>query len=71
MNTGPKSLIIAIGCAGWGPYQLESEIRQNAWLTGPISEDILFDISAEARWEESLRKMGIDPTLLLDTAGHA
>lgn len=68
---GPESYIIALGCAGWGPGQLESEIKQNAWLTSPIFEDIIFEMPVETRWEGALKKMGIDPALLLDTAGHA
>ena len=71
MGIGPKSFIIALGCAGWGPGQLESEIKQNAWLTSPIFEEVIFDMPIETRWEEVMRKMGIDPALLLDTAGHA
>lgn len=71
MGRGPRSMMIALGCAGWGPEQLESEIRQNAWLTCPVAEEILFDTPVEAQWEESLRKMGIDPVLLSNTAGHA
>ncbi|OQX26810.1 MAG: hypothetical protein BWK80_08505 [Desulfobacteraceae bacterium IS3] len=71
LEKGPESWIIALGCAGWGPYQLESEIRQNSWLTCPVSEDIIFDISVEARWEAAVRKMGIDPSFLSDTAGNA
>lgn len=68
---GPKSFIISLGCAGWGPGQLESELKQNAWLTGPAIEDVIFDIPFEMRWQEAVRKMGIDPTLLTDTVGHA
>jgi len=71
MGRGPQSMMIALGCAGWGPEQLESEIKQNAWLTCPVTEEILFDTPVEAQWEEALRKMGIDPALLSDTAGHA
>ncbi len=71
MGRGPESLIIILGCAGWGPYQLESEIRQNSWLTCSVSEDIIFDISVDVRWKEAVRKMGIDPDLLSNTAGHA
>jgi len=71
MGRGPKSFIIALGCAGWGPGQLESEIKQNAWLTSPVFEDIIFEIPIEARWEGALKKIGVEPALLLDTAGHA
>lgn len=68
---GPQSYMIALGCAGWGPDQLESEIRQNAWLTCSISDEIIFKTSVESRWEQTAKKMGIDPVLLSLKAGHA
>ena len=68
---GPESFIIALGCAGWGPNQLESEIRQNAWLTFPALNEIIFNVSVETRWAEAVKRMGIDPNLLSDRAGNA
>lgn len=68
---GPKSFLISLGCAGWGPGQLESELSQNAWLTGPALEEVIFDIPSDVRWQEAVKKMGIDPALLSGTAGHA
>jgi len=50
---------------------LESEITQNAWLTGPVSDDVIFEISEDKRWDAAVKKMGIDPALLSNTAGHA
>ena len=71
MGRGPQSFIIALGCAGWGPGQLESEIKENSWLTSPVFEEIIFEIPIEIRWEEAMKKMGVDPALLLDKSGHA
>lgn len=71
MGRGPHSYIIALGCAGWGPDQLEHEIKENAWLTFPIYEENIFELPVEVRWEEAVRKMGIDPTLLSNASGHA
>ena len=68
---GPKSFIVALGCAGWGPGQLESEIKENVWLTSPVFEEILFDMPIEERWEEAIKKVGVDPAMLLNTSGHA
>jgi putative transcriptional regulator len=68
---GPQAFIIALGCAGWGPGQLESEIRSNSWMTGPYSEEIAFQMEVDRRWEAAMRGIGIDPALLSDTAGHA
>ena len=71
VSDGPQSFIIALGCAGWGPGQLESEIRSNAWITGPYAASIAFQTEVEGRWEAAMKKIGIDPTLLSDIPGHA
>lgn len=71
MGTGPQAFIIALGCAGWGPGQLDSEIRENVWLTVRASEEILFEAPVESRWEAAMRKVGINPLLLSGKAGRA
>jgi len=71
LGQGPDSFILALGCAGWGPGQLESEIMANAWLTCPIDETILFETPVEKRWDRAARLLGIDISLLGDTVGHA
>ncbi|HUV50002.1 MAG TPA: YqgE/AlgH family protein [Anaerolineae bacterium] len=71
MGEGPEACIVSVGCAGWGEGQLESEIKENVWLTCPISEKIIFEIPGEYMWEEAVKKMGIDPGKLSDIAGHA
>ncbi|UCD87860.1 MAG: YqgE/AlgH family protein [Desulfobacterales bacterium] len=68
---GPESFILTVGCAGWGPGQLEAEILANAWLSCPASETILFETPLERRWEEAARLMGVDLKLLSEEAGHA
>ncbi len=68
---GPDSFLIALGCAGWGPGQLEYEIRENAWLTGTVSDEIIFKTPIENRWDVAVRNIGIDPDSLSQTAGHA
>lgn len=71
IGQGPDAFIISLGCAGWGPGQLESEIRGNAWVNGPFSEEIAFRTEVAYRWEAAMRQIGIDPALLSDTAGNA
>ena len=68
---GPHPFMISLGCAGWGPGQLEAEIQQNAWLTCECDENLLFEVPVDQRWESAIRKLGIDPSLLTDAAGHA
>ena len=71
MEKGPELFILSLGCAGWGPGQLEAEIKDNAWLTYPAMDEIIFNWPIENRWEEAVKRMGINPALLSDTAGNA
>ncbi|MGB0721543.1 MAG: YqgE/AlgH family protein [Gammaproteobacteria bacterium] len=68
---GPERSLIALGYAGWGPGQLEAEIRDNAWLNGPADPDVLFNLPAEQRWEAAAAALGVDLSLLSADAGHA
>lgn len=68
---GPNSILFSLGCAGWGPGQLEHELRENAWLTTPALDQIIFDWPLDTRWQEAVKRMGIDPALLSDAAGTA
>ena len=68
---GPESFLITLGCAGWGPGQLESEIMANAWLTCPVDDAILFNTPIEKRWGNAAKLLGIELSLLTDTVGHA
>jgi putative transcriptional regulator len=68
---GPESFIITLGCAAWGPGQLESEIMANAWLSCPISETVMFETPVDKRWEKAARLIGIDLKLFTGAAGHA
>ena len=43
---GPQDYLIALGYAGWGPGQLEAEMAENAWLSGPASADVIFGESS-------------------------
>ena len=71
MDIGPPSFSITLGCAGWAAGQLEYEIKENAWLTFPVFEENIFKMPVELRWEEAVKKLGIDPSLLTNSAGHA
>lgn len=68
---GPKRTLIALGYAGWTAGQLEAEIQQNAWLSGPASPEILFERPAEERWEAAARLLGVDMNLITTEIGHA
>jgi len=68
---GPKDAILALGYAGWSAGQLENEIQSNGWLNCPADADLLFGTSVEARYDEALRRIGVEPAMLSGEAGHA
>lgn len=53
-----KKIRLFAGYAGWGPGQLENELRQRAWLIYPASLELVFDVPAEKLWETVLRRKG-------------
>lgn len=53
-----------LGYAGWGGGQLESELAASAWLTVPVSKELIFRTPPERMWESAIRSLGIDPYAL-------
>lgn len=70
-GAGPQRSILALGYAGWGPGQLESEILQNGWLTCDAPADLVFGSDNSEKWSRALNLLGIDPLSLSATAGRA
>ncbi|WP_459675429.1 YqgE/AlgH family protein [Acidisoma sp. 7E03] len=68
---GPRAGLLALGYAGWGPGQLEAELAENAWLSVPPDEALVFDGEDGTRWRRAMQKMHIDPLALSPLAGHA
>ncbi|MFM7067280.1 MAG: YqgE/AlgH family protein [Gammaproteobacteria bacterium] len=68
---GPAQAVVAIGYAGWEAGQLEEEIRQNAWLTTPMDDRLVFDVPYAERWQAAARLLGIDLAQLAPAAGRA
>lgn len=68
---GPAQAQFILGYAGWGPGQLEQEIKENSWLTAPADADILFNTPVEQRWHAAAARLGVDLHLLHSAPGHA
>lgn len=70
-GAGPSDYTVALGYAGWGPGQLEQEMAENSWLSGPASAEVLFELPFDQRWQAAASLLGVDMTLLSTTAGRA
>src|ERR1700709_1189188 len=70
-GAGPKHAILALGYAGWAAGQLETEIQDNGWLHCDAAPELIFGRDVEEKYLRALRKIGIDPGMLSNEAGHA
>jgi putative transcriptional regulator len=70
-GNGPQHAILALGYAGWRPGQLESEIQDNGWLHCDADAELIFGDDIDDKYDRALRKIGIDPGMLSNEAGHA
>ena len=70
-GNSPDDVLITLGYAGWGAGQLEQEMLDNAWLSGPADPSIIFDTPVEKRWEAAAQLVGVDINRLTGDAGHA
>ena len=70
-NKGPKQFFISLGYSGWGPGQLEEEIKNNSWINIKEELDLLFDIDSEKKWSKAIKKTGIDFTKFSSFSGNA
>ncbi len=57
---GPRRAHFNVGFAGWGPGQLEAEIRDGYWVTVPSDSAILFDEAYETKWDRAIAKRRIN-----------
>ncbi len=56
----PDVLITLVGYAGWGPWQLENEIKSGAWLPTDVNAEIVFD-APENLWARAYARVGATP----------
>jgi putative transcriptional regulator len=65
----PPCTRLVVGCSGWGPGQLEAELRESAWLIGEIDRELIFGTPPGQMWETAIRRLGADPAALQMSRG--
>ncbi|MGN6517256.1 MAG: YqgE/AlgH family protein [Rhizomicrobium sp.] len=68
---GPDHAVFTLGYAGWGPGQIENEIRFNGWVHCDPDSKLIFETDMERKWSGALAKLGIDLSVLSTNAGRA
>jgi putative transcriptional regulator len=68
---GPRQAVVALGYAGWDARQLDEELLQNAWLTVPCDDSLIFELPFEQRWHAAARLVGVELSRISTQAGRA
>jgi putative transcriptional regulator len=68
---GPQHYLVALGYAGWGSGQLESELTRPGWFLSAVNPRRLFDIAPGQRWAAAFASDGIDASMLAASSGEA
>jgi putative transcriptional regulator len=58
-GTGPRRVLFVVGYAGWGPGQLEAELKAGAWTHATSEEDIVFDYADQTKWDRAFARRAI------------
>ncbi len=53
-----KDVKIFLGYSGWADGQLEEELKNKAWYTYSIDNDLVIESNPDTMWKEVLRKKG-------------
>ena len=70
-GAGPRKVLVSLGYSSWGEGQLESEIKENSWLTVDAQNSIIFDAPVAERYDQALALLGVQAWMISPHAGSA
>ena len=59
----PSDFHIFLGYAGWGPGQIEREVRLNGWFIFDYDESLVFDEHPETLWKRLIQRTDLQKVL--------
>lgn len=65
---GPNHMNFCLGYAGWEAGQLEHELKDNSWFVVPASEDILFTLPTNQRYDSCTARLGLNNINFFDNS---
>ncbi len=63
------TLRFCLGYAGWGPGQIEIEMKQGSWLFTEAEPKLVLHEPPDAIWDQAMKNMGIDPGWVMPSGG--
>jgi putative transcriptional regulator len=65
----PPHMRLIVGYSGWGPGQLEEELKASAWLLSDVDGELVFNTPPDRLWDSAIRRLGADPSALQMSRG--
>lgn len=67
-----QRFMLLLGYAGWSAGQLTEEAREGTWLwVEQDSPDLIWNVEAQERWAEALRRLGVTPETIVSGGAQA
>ncbi|MDG2090086.1 MAG: YqgE/AlgH family protein [Gammaproteobacteria bacterium] len=66
---GPRNYFVVLGCAGWGPGQLEQEITENSWFSCPAEKELIFSTEFQNKAKLAAASLGFELSQLSSDQG--
>lgn len=66
---GPENFVVILGCAGWGPGQIEQEITDNAWFSCPADKELIFSTEFDNKAKLAAASLGFELSQLSTDLG--
>ncbi len=60
VGAGPRRALLFLSYSGWGPGQLERELRAGAWFAVPADAALVFDDGYETKWERAMARRTVE-----------
>lgn len=62
----PDRIRFFLGYSGWGPEQLENEMKEHSWIVSTATADLVFKSPSDMIWKEALRALGGDYEMMIN-----
>ena len=70
-GAGPQNYLVALGCSGWSPGQLEKELKENSWLTARANKDVIFSTDFARKPDMATAALGFSLSQLTPDVGYS
>ncbi len=71
MSSGQRYMLV-LGYSGWSRGQLAEEAREGVWIwVEQDNADLLWEVDAEDRWQEAMRRLGVNPQTIMRGGAQA